>query len=724
MAEQKKDALLEIGVEEIPARVVYKIFTYKELTNITQTICFEQRLKTDKISTFVTPRRLGVMLHQLPLKADDFVEEIIGPPERIAKNQNGGYTKAALGFAKTHNTEVSDLKIKATEKGNYLSITKCIIGDKTENVLKIIFPKIITTLVFNKPMVWENDRFSFVRPIRHIVALFGDKVIKFTIADVTANKYSSGLFPINMNKKIFIKSAGEYNKIMGNHWVIVDYRQRYDNLINQFKKIVKNKSFEINEDTQLVEETLCMVENPVAVIGKFDEKFLSIVNKDGQKTSFPENVLVNCLKTKQKCFTVFDKTNKKITNHFIAVANGINEKIKDTVSAGFSRVINARLNDTQFFYYNDTKTKLSEKTEKLKTLTFIERLGTMYDKVERLKNLTTWCIDNIPNEYFRKNRDKIIQAVTLCKNDLTTEMVFEYPELQGVMGKYYALTDGVDTEIANSIEQHYLPLTAHDSLTGISHIALIPGLVDKIDNIISNFAIGNIPTGSGDPHGLRRQSNGIIRIFDGNNLPWNISIDTIFRQAWDLLPPAATLGNNKNKIINDVIQFIRGRLESLLQTYQYRYDEINAVLNSNCTIIPLVFERIKAVKSVRDLPDYKSLFVGFKRAANIIRQAEAKNINVKSFVLKPELLTDPAEKMLYTKYILFKAETDKLITNLNYTEALNTFISLRTEIDNFFEKTMVMVEEENLRNNRLCLLYNIWIAFYQIADFSCIVTEK
>lgn len=698
-------ALLELGVEEIPARFLSSI--QMQFGDFIKTQLEAAKLNCKSIETYSTPRKVVCIIRGLADNAEDTVEEIIGPPERVAVDPNKIFTQAAIGFAKKQGVELSELTVKAMPNGNYMCITKHIKGSPTKLLLKQIFGLCITKLYVPKAMVWEQSKFKFVRPLRRIVALYGKEIIKLEIAGVQSGRYTQSIFPLYMNKKILIPDADKYVELMKKNKVILDPEQRKASIISQFSGITKKIGAKILTDPGLVDETVAMTENPVAVHGKYNSEFLSL----------PREVLVTCLRSKQKCFAVV-YNHGKLTNDFVGIANGISKDAYAIVSSGFTKVLTARLNDARFFYNNDTKTKLSEKMEKIKSITFHERLGSVYAKMQRTRIIAEWLCTNL--NISTQERESVSRIVNLSKNDLTTETVFEYPELQGIMGRLYAEVDGETTVVSQGVEQHYWPLTTESTLPQ-SIPASIVSIADKVDTMTANFAVGIIPTGSRDPYGLRRISTGIIRILNENG--WNLKLDTLFNYAYDTLPEPVKLAVKKDDVILSLMQFMRTRLETMLENSGYKFDEIGATLNSDATRIPEVYLRIEAVKKVRVLPDYIPLSIAYKRAANILRQAREKNVDIDTLSVDTALLTQKTEQDLHSKCSTLSSTITELIEKHEYTSALTQLVSLRGEVDNFFVDVMVMVEDVNLKNNRLALLYNVYKLFYRIADLSIMAEE-
>lgn len=698
------DAILEIGMEEIPARFIKN--TLNQLKTAAEEQLSSNALGYKNICTYATPRRLVLYIESLAGKQETRTEEIIGPPVNRAYDNQGNPTQAATGFAKSHGVKPETLTQKSTGKGDYLCFCKQITGKPTEELLPEIFVRIIYALNFPNNMAWEESGIRFARPIRNIMAIYGSKLIKFTFAGIRSGKYSFASLADN-NKRLEILNPQKYVTVLKNVCILVDLDERQQTIVKSLHQIAKRADGLIDEDKSLIEEVNCMVEYPTAVLGKFPEHYLML----------PPEIIVNCLKKKQFFFPISEKSNPaKLKPCFIGIRNGISEN-QDIVREGYERVLKARLADAEFFYHQDARTKLTEKAEMLKKVVFQEQLGTISDKMVRVAILSEYLYEQVCSNRSTQQLNNIKNIVHLCKSDLVTELVGEYPELQGVIGRIYALNNGEEKVVADGIEQHYWPLASDGKLPETIESAVV-SIADKIDTLAGDFAIGLIPTGSADPYGLRKQAMGVIRILKENN--WNISLNLIIEKSLYLI----SINFDKEKTAVALLEFLRGRLETLLTDTGYRYDEINAVLSTGYNNIPDTFLRIESLKSIRQLPDHVPLSILFKRIVNIIRQAKEKQIMPDNTELNQELLQEDAEKLLWQKFSNLNQETEPELKNKQYLSALQKMVTLRPEIDTFFEKVMVMDKDNNLRNNRLILLSNIAGFFYQVADLSCLAPSN
>jgi len=699
-----KDAILEIGSEEIPAGYLEQ--AREDLYGVAEKIFAEKRLKYKKIHTYATPRRLVLYCEQMAEKQTDLIREIIGPPVNVAFDVTGQPMLAATGFAQSYGLRVEELARKKTNKGEYLCVRIHEEGEETAKILSEFFPQVIAGLSFPKAMVWEETKVRFARPIRNLLALYGSTVIKFTFAGIRSGKNSNALFPLS-RKKITIPQANRYFTLLRNLYVLIDQKERQEVIRKLLQQIVKKTGGEVYLDDALLNEVTYLVEYPSAVLGKFPAKFLNL----------PREVLITCLIRKGKFFPVVDK-NGELLPHFIGIRNGISEH-QDIVQEGYERVIMARLNDAEFFFNQDRKTSLESKVSELKKIIFQEPLGTIYDKVVRVDKLAEYVYSQIP-ESEKISLSEVKRVVLLAKADMVTDMVKEYPELEGVMGRIYALANGEKEIVAYGIEQHHWPLSSDGKIPETAESALV-SLADKLDTIVSDFVLGLIPTGSTDPYGLRRQAGGILRILKENN--WSTSLDDLIERAWTFLPIEMQKNCDKSTILNNLLSFFRSRLETLLSEKNITYDEINAVLVVGFADIPATFSRAEALDKIRQVPDCEPLVIAYKRAANILKQAEKLGHSIKGLKVNEKLLEETAEKELWQKFVQICEEGKLLLENKKYYEFLQLMVSLRPVIDSFFEQVLVMCENEELQLNRLVLLNEIVKLFLNIADFSCLVEK-
>jgi glycyl-tRNA synthetase beta chain len=657
-------------------------------------------LPYQEIKGFATPRRLSVLIKKLNEKSTERTEEYSGPMLNIAKDAQGNFTQAAKGFAAKYACPVEKLIIKKKEKGEYVCIEKKIPGRKAEDILKEIFPDAIKKISFPKSMVWEASLFRFARPIRNILAIFGNKVVKFSLAGVKTNNISYGLHTIS-RKKITISSPERYETELRNNLVLVDPEKRKLEVKKVIEHSTKHFKGEALVDEDLLAEINYLIEHPVAVVGVFDQKYLKL----------PQEVLINCMRKKQKFFPVMNKG--ILTNNFIGIRNGISEN-QNVVKEGYERVLSARLSDAEFFFHQDTRTPLETKLEKLKGVVFHQKLGTVYEKVQRIKIITAFINDKLSEGKPASVVDKDILEKTcdLSKADLVTEMVFEYPEMQGTVGRIYAEFEKLPKEVSKAIEEHYMPLTADGKLP-VSETGMIIALADKIDTLAGYFSIGILPSGSADPYALRRLAAGVLRIILEKKLP--VSIKGIINFSIQNMEQNKIKTNDQ--ALSQLMEFLRSRLENILETEGYKFDEIRAVLALGFDDLKDVQQRLEALKKIRKMPDFEPLAAAFKRTANILKQAKKNNFSV-SDTVDESMFKEESEKKLYLSIRNIEGKVKTFMEAKDYMSVLKEMVSIKPDVDDFFVKVMVMAEDSLVRQNRLSILKYIENLFFKVLDFS------
>ena len=690
-----KDILLEIGVEEIPAG--YLTDTAGQLSGICDYIFNDYRVGFRKICVYSTCRRLVVYAKDVSEKQLLGKKAISGPSEKVAFC-DGKPTQVAAGFAGKHGVPVSELFIKDGRA--------CLIKKEptlnTEQVLPDIFTNIISRLTFPKTMVWEEKRFRFVRPIRWLLAMFGKKIVKFQIADVK----SSNLTYLRNGKKIKITAPSKYLAALRNKSVIVEQAPRLEMVKKTVNATVRNTG-SVLEGMETFNIVNNMVEFPSAVLCRFDEKYLKL----------SQELIIFTLK-KQKNFVVIDDK-KKLLPCFVGVKDGISTNL-EVIGRGYEKVIAARLEDAEFYLKNDTGTPLEAKVERLKGIVFQEKLGTIYDKTVRIGKLASWLCEILSKDY-QFDRRIVDRICFLCKADLVTRTVSEFPELQGIFGRICALQDKEDANVARGIEQHWWPVTYADNVPETLEASIV-ALSDKIDTLAGNFALGIIPTGSADPYGLRRMAFGIIKICLDQGIRFNLN--EMLVKAVQGMPVEV---KNSEKVVMLLKDFIRQRFETypdLKAAKGILYDEIEAVVSPGFCDIVDSYRRVLAVHEIRKLPDFEPISASFKRIGNILRQAGRLTVDSWQLAVDEKLFKEQEEKELYEKFLLVRETTDRLMAENDYIKSLYELISLRKPIDNFFEKVLIMDKDDSVKNNRLTLLSLIHGQFKKIADFSKIVNEK
>lgn len=710
--------LFEIGTEEIPAKFMPGIL--KQLKELAAAKMQELRIPFEDITVYGTPRRMAFIADGVAETQADVVVEAKGPSVKIAY-VSGAPSKAAQGFARGQGVDVKDLVVR----DNYVYAVKHLAGQPVVELLPGLLMDILTSLSFPKTMRWADYEFRFVRPIRWMVALFGDQIIPVEICGVKSGKFSmghrfmqqslkaaaesQGLLSAALSKvgnKVYsalagvkgaveIPSAGDYKKVMYDNFVMVDQDERRALILQQIKDLAAQNGgeAEINED--LLEEVNYLVEWPTSLCGKFEEKFLSL----------PKECIITPMREHQRYFPVLDEDGN-LLNKFITVRNGGSEHL-DIVTHGNERVLRARLSDAEFFFNEDRATKLEDRLEKLKTVSFQEGLGNMYDKSERLVKMAEMLRFAINTPV---DEEELRRCALLCKTDLVTGMVIEFTELQGVMGREYALLDGEKPEVATGIFEHYLPRFAGDALPATT-IGRIVGIGDKLDNICATFSRGLAPTGSQDPYALRRQALGVINILLDAN--YHISLAKIIAGTLYLLDikPEET-----GKLVPQIMEFFKQRLRNLLMDQGIRYDVIDAVFadKRNDDMVDLAV-RCKALADYVEAGNAEPLVQVSVRVSNLCKKIE------KEVAISGALFKDESENKLHEVVAAVSKEIIPEIVLYDYAAVLKAGEKVIEPVNAFFDNVMVMDEDENVKNNRLAMLEEVRGIVNAVGDLSLLV---
>lgn len=710
--------LFEIGTEEIPAKFMPGIL--KQLKELAAAKMQELRIPFEDITVYGTPRRMAFIAGGVAETQADVVVEAKGPSVKIAY-VSGAPSKAAQGFARGQGVDVKDLVVR----DNYVYAVKHLAGQPVVELLPGLLMDILTSLSFPKTMRWADYEFRFVRPIRWMVALFGDQIIPVEICGVKSGKFSmghrfmqqslkaaaesQGLLSAALSKvgnKVYsalagvkgaveIPSAGDYKKVMYDNFVMVDQDERRALILQQIKDLAAQNGgeAEINED--LLEEVNYLVEWPTALCGKFEEKFLSL----------PKECIITPMREHQRYFPVLDEDGN-LLNKFITVRNGGSEHL-DIVTHGNERVLRARLSDAEFFFNEDRAIKLEDRLEKLKTVSFQEGLGNMYDKSERLVKMAEMLRFAINTPV---DEEELRRCALLCKTDLVTGMVIEFTELQGVMGREYALLDGEKPEVATGIFEHYLPRFAGDALPATT-IGRIVGIGDKLDNICATFSRGLAPSGSQDPYALRRQALGVINILLDAN--YHISLAKIIAGTLYLLDikPEET-----GKLVPQIMEFFKQRLRNLLMDQGIRYDVIDAVFadKRNDDVVDIA-ARCKALAAYVEAGNAEPLVQVSVRVSNLCKKIE------KEVAISGALFKDESENKLHEVVAAVSKEIIPEIVLYDYAAVLKAGEKVIEPVNAFFDNVMVMDEDENVKNNRLAMLEEVRGIVNAVGDLSLLV---
>ena len=683
-----KELLLEIGTEEIPAGFISKAL--EEMTLLIRRELDAARIDHGEVKTLGTPRRLTLLVEDIAEKQEDVEREKLGPPVQMAFDDKRKPTKAGLGFAKGQGLRVEDLKIIKKGKGEYLCAVKKQKGKASSTLLVEILPRVIGSISFPKSMRWSTVNTRFARPIHWILALFNGQVIPFRFGGIKSGNCSYGHRFMSPHA-IEVRDFQTYARKLRDAFVIVDPQQRRKMIEEGIAKAAKEVSGKVLSNQDLVEEVTHLVEYPTAITGTFEREFLTL----------PREVVIHAMEEHQRYFPIVDERGN-LMPYFVCVCNTRTPDM-EMVKRGNERVLKARLSDAKFFFEEDTKEPLDRKVEALKEVIFQAQLGSSYEKVLRFKELALYLARK-----FRPDLEgKVERAAMLCKADLVTGMVGEFPTLQGVVGREYGLISGEDEEVTIAISEHYLPAFAADRLPS-GPVGDFISIADRLDTIVGCFGIGLIPTGAGDPFALRRQALGIIHIILGKGYP--ISLSELIRMAVELLK--GKIERSHEEIEADVLAFFRRRLVNMLISKGYPGDLVEAVLAVQADDLQDAHARLEALAKFKGKPEFEPLAVVFKRVANILKGVD--------YDLKtdPALFETPQENRLHERYLSMKERFTSLMKNGDYEGVIGALARLRVPVDEFFDHVLVMAEDKRLRGNRLSLLGKIHGLFSQVADFS------
>jgi glycyl-tRNA synthetase beta chain len=710
------DFLLEIGCEEIPARLIEA--GSLELRERVGKLLERERLAPNGAITFLdTPRRLAVRASGIPAAQPDVTEQITGPSLAVAY-KDGQPTAAAHAFAKKAGVEVSQLEKTSTPKGEYLSAKVTKKGRAASEILAEFLPKEIQSIYWPKNMYWRKSSERFVRPVRWLVAMLDEEVIPLEFDGIRARNSSRG-HRILADGAVAIPTAGmsyvsalAAAKVLGRG----EREQQIRKALDAATRAIPGARW--REDKALLDTVVNLTEFPSVILGNFDPQFLEL----------PEEVLVTVMRDHQKYFAV-EEASGKLAPHFLAVLNTDADR-EGTIRHGNERVLRARFNDARFFWQTDQKQSLRDRLDLLKHVTFQKELGSYYDKTIRTQRLASWLSETVKQAGFAIRPGIVHKAACLAKTDLTTELVKEFTELQGIVGGLYArvqvldehMNDDVRQGISIAIYDHYKPQSMDDSVPRTVEGAVL-SIADKADSIAGMFALGLIPSGSKDPFGLRRQANGIVKTIAEHKLP--VQLRALMQDARIRYHGSEAEKNfAPNLNFEEAVRaFFRERLEFYLRDARgFAYDVVNAVLAAGSDDVVDAVARAEAVTKVRPSADFESISVAFKRTKNILRQASEAGREIAPTV-ESALLKEPAERDLAAQVPETAKRVESLRVDRNYEAALLEIAKLRPAIDYFFDKVMVMVEDARLRANRLALLQTLLKEFSTIADFSEIVTE-
>ncbi|MGM9987889.1 MAG: glycine--tRNA ligase subunit beta [Bacillaceae bacterium] len=690
----KRNLLLEIGLEEMPARMVTDAMN--QLQAKVEKWLNENRISFEGIRAFSTPRRLALAITDVAEIQSDIEEEAKGPAKKIAVDSEGNWSKAAMGFARGQGVSVDDFFFKEVKGIEYVYVNKHIQGRPTIELLGEL-ESIVTSLTFPKNMRWGHEELRFVRPIKWIVALFGNDVIDFSITNVQANSFTRG--HRFLGKEIEITDLTRYEALLEEQFVIADPVKRKNIIREQLKALEKENNWIIPVDEDLLEEVNNLVEYPTALYGTFEEEFLEI----------PQEVLITSMKEHQRYFPVKDESGKLLP-FFVTVRNGNSDNI-ETVARGNAKVLRARLADAAFFYREDQKVSIENCMAKLDTTVYHEDLGTIGDKVRR----TTATADMLATTLNLTEQEKkqVHRAASICKFDLVTHMVYEFPELQGVMGEKYALLTGEDAVVAKAINEHYMPRHAEDDAPA-TNVGSVVSIADKIDTIVGCFSIGLIPTGSQDPYALRRQASGIVSI--ALTKGWDLNFTALFEQVVASFIEKGLAKRSQEEIVADLVSFFKLRVKNVLNEKGVNYDVIDAVLDTPLTNVNRIVGVALVLEKKRSEENFKGITESLSRVLNISSKGTAIEIN-------PALFEVAQENDLYEAYMNMKENYATALEDGQLDEAFAYLASLSPTIDAYFEDVMVMSKDEAIKANRLGLMVAIATMIFTFANFNLLIVK-
>jgi len=678
-------ALFEIGVEDLPSSEFDSIVEQLK-SNLVESL-ERHKLSFNNLDIFITPRRFGAYIEGLPLKQEDQKEERKGPPKSICFDKQHQPTKALEGFAKSMGVPVENIQFKSFNGSEYAYIELVKIGEATKKVLENIIPEVVTKMTFKKPMKWGTGEFSFVRPVHWVLALYNDEIISFEIFGKKSSNISFG--HRFFGDKIIVNNIDAFFEQLRNQYVLPFYEERIQKIKKEIKTLeIENKiSVSIEEHEDLVQEVAKMTEYPTAVLGSFNEKNLFL----------PPEIVTVTIKHHQRSF-VASKENK-LLNLYISFQDGFGRE--QNVVSGYTRVINARLDDAAFYFEDDMKAEIEDRLEELSEITYQRELGSYREKVERISIIS----ENIAQMLNFKELDTIKRAGLLCKIDIPSKVVYEFPELQGVMGRIYLQHKGEKEDIYITAQDHYKPVSEYDEIS-TNLISNIVSLADKLDDLVGYFGINKIPTGSKDPFGLRRKTFGILRILI--TLEWDLNLNDLF----NLTVQTYLEANNQNislKGKEEILkEFIDNRLATILERESVSKEAINAVLINSYR--PLrAYLAAKALDEFLKKEEFQDFLIAFQRVNNISK-------NHSSLDYQGRLFVENEEKILFQKYLEVKTRFEEYIKKLDYSGAIETLLSLKKDIDRYFDNVFVMSEDEAIRLNRLGFLKSLAALFYDIGD--------
>ncbi|MEP7132322.1 MAG: glycine--tRNA ligase subunit beta [Acidobacteriota bacterium] len=690
----RRDFLLEIRTEEIPAAALAA--ARLDLQRRTSEALAEEGLAAAEERSFATPRRLILWLRELPDRQEDRASEVLGPPASAAFDADGKPTRAAEGFAKAQKVEISSLVVVESPRGLTVAARRTIPGRSCADVLSEVLPRVVSALSFPKTMRWARGENVFVRPVRGVLALYGGTVVPIELFGVSSGNRTRG-HRILSDRPITVAGAEDYFAQLRSARVEPDGEVRRITILESAREMARSVGGTIEPDADLVATLADLVECPGTVRGSFSPEFLDI----------PEEITTTAMRVHQKYLPIRGPSG--LLPHFVAVMDNAEDR-KGLIAKGNEWVLNARLADARFFYESDVRQPLESRLQDLSRLTFQDRLGDYLQKTGRLQELS----ETIAHVVARPDLvDSVLTAARLSKVDLTTLMVKEFTDLQGVVGGIYARREGQPDSVWKAIYDQYRPASATDDPPREAAGAIL-SMADRFDTLAGLFTIGLIPTGSRDPYGLRRAAFGIVSIATARR--WRLDWRPVARKAISL--HSGVPGSNPEATLAELGTFFGERLRNLLERRGHTYDEISAVSNTGVWDFSDVADRAQALTQARREMDFRSLVLAFKRIRNIVGAEDAAGAP------SAELYREPAERRLAADFLQARQAIEELAGSRQYREAMGMIASIAPSLDRFFVEVLVNTPEEDLRRNRLALLASIQREFTKLADFSEIVVEK
>ena len=684
-----ENCLVELGTEELPPKALKSLgeaFATQFEAALTQA-----DLSFDSVSWFAAPRRLAVYVSGLAEGQADKVVEKRGPAVSAAFDADGNPTKAAQGWARGNGIDVADAERLVTDKGEWLLHKAHVPGQSVAELLEGLINQAVSKLPIPKPMRWGNYNTQFIRPVHTLCVLYGSEVVNVSVLGLTSGRVVQG-HRFHGEGRFELDHADNYASALEQQYVLADFEARKDKVRQQLEDAAQSLSLKPDYNEDLLEEIASLVEWPVVLQAGFDEAFLAV----------PKEALIYTMKDDQKYVPLLD-SDGALSNTFLFVTN-IESRDASQVISGNEKVIRPRLADAEFFFNSDKKTTLESRLESLETVLFQKQLGTLKEKSERISALSAFIASQID-----ANETQAARAGLLAKTDLMSNMVMEFPDVQGVMGKYYALNDGEDAPVAEALYEQYMPRFAGDALPS-SGVSASVALADKLDTLVGIFGIGQLPKGDKDPFALRRAAIGVLRIVTELSLP--LDLETLVSKAINVYGDKLTNAETQSQVVD----FVLGRFTALLQDQAIAIDVIQAVAARRPTKPADYLARVHAVDKFRALEEAEALAAANKRVANILAK---QNVEVTDTVnINESLLAEDAEKALYAELKVAQKEVDIALPSQDYTRILTALATLRNVIDNFFDNVMVMADDEAVKNNRLALLSLLRQLFLTTADIS------